>query len=169
MKRLGSFVRRNNLTIGFCIIAIALGTILFMLAAATAELQHQQDTENTILSQIKGVTDQLNTNAKDRTDQINQLNRHLDCIVLFFTDPNRSQKTISDIDTCTLKNTNTGTTQSFPQNSGTVNGATQAPNTQPNTSNNTKTSTPAPSEAPARAGFFQRNIVQPIKNLIKAL
>lgn len=183
MNRFGSFVRRNNLTIGFTILFMTLGVVLLLQASATSKLQQQQiatqqqnkDTHQ-LLVQIKSVADKLDHNSAQRTDQINQLNKHLDCIVAFFTDGNRSQKAIADIDTCTLKNTATGQTSSplaptgvLTPSSSTSSGAPTQQTTTGSVTNPTTTSSPPPSGGSSQPGFLERNVISPIKDLLNGL
>jgi hypothetical protein len=108
MSSLRGFWRRNATTIALVVILCVAGSILYIQALATAKLQQQIEGQQAIITQIKGVTDQINTSSKQRTEQIDQLNKHLDCVVTFFTQKDRTQKAINDIETCTVKNTSTG-------------------------------------------------------------
>lgn len=162
-QRFASFWRSNTVTIGIVIIVIAFGTILFLQAEATSKLQKQTQQQTEILSQLKGVTDQLNKGAAQRTQQIATLTTHIDCIVTFFSQPDRSNTAISDINTCTLKNSSTGTsTQPQVPNSNST-----APSSTPSqTSTSAPAATPAPTPSPS---FLQRVVVNPIKSIINAL
>lgn len=172
MSRFGSFWRSNTTTIGIVIIVIAFGTILFLQAVATSKLQEQTKQQTQILSQLKGVTDQLNRGAAQRTQQIATLTAHIDCIVTFFSQQDRTSTAIADINTCTLKNSNTGTsTQTQPTPSSTAPAATTP------TNNSTSSTSPAPStpstatptpEA-AQPSFLDRLVVNPIKSIINGL
>lgn len=108
--RFAGKVRINSLAIGLTIIVVAMGAILLFQTIALNKLQVQSDQNNKIISQIQGLEKTQVKNASIRTDQINSLNRHLDCIVTFFSNPDRSQTAIADIDTCTLQDIKTGTT-----------------------------------------------------------
>ena len=126
MSTFRGFWRRNATTVALVIIICVAGSILYIQAVATAKLQQEIEGQQQIITQIKGVTDQINASSKQRTDQINQLNRHLDCVVTFFTQKDRTQKAINDIETCTVTNTATGTV-SPPKasSSGTTSTSTQ--------------------------------------------
>jgi hypothetical protein len=65
------------------------------------------DSQKQILSSIKSSSD-------ERTKQINQINQHLDCIVEFFGQSNRTNKSISDIRKCELRNDISGVVSPLP-------------------------------------------------------
>lgn len=169
MNRIMPFVRRNSVTIGVAIIAVAFGLILFMVALSNARLQAVVATQQQTLDEVKGITEAIATAANQRTEQINGIDRHLDCIVLFFTTEDRAARKITDIDTCQLENTETGNVLSRPQASV----ATPQPQTTP-----TPQSTPQPeaqepetpaSEAPQNRNFFERNIIDPVSDFLNGL
>lgn len=109
-KKLAGGVRLNSLAIGLTVIVMAMGSILFFQTLALNKLQVQANQNHTIISQIQTLEATQVKNSVIRTNQIDQLNRHLDCIVTFFTQPDRSTTAITDINTCTLQDTKTGTT-----------------------------------------------------------
>lgn len=159
------------MTIGIVIIVVAFGTILFLQASATSKLQQQTRQQTQILSQLKGVTEQLNHGAAQRTQQIQTLTAHIDCIVTFFSQPDRSSTSISDIDTCTLQNTKTG-----GSTSGTISPtSTATPPTNTNSSTNAATpvvpTPPAATTTPeaTQPSFLDRLVVNPIKSIVNAL
>lgn len=169
------FFRRNSVTIGFFIIAAALGTILFLQTMAVSKLQEQVEGQQQIIAQVKDIANQLNENSKERTAQINGIDRHLDCIVAFFAEPDRANRRISDIETCQTQNVNTGQ-QSVPKTSspstapGTNTGSSQqtnnAANPQPPTGN-----PQGPPETP-QPSFLEQlldPVVRPVNDLIKGL
>lgn len=115
MSTFSGKVRRNATNIAIVIVMVAAGTILYIQSLATAQLQQQVAQQQQIINQVKDLSVQLNTRASERTRQIDEVNHHLDCIVIFFTQKDRSQKAIDNIDTCTVKNVSTGqVTQPVP-------------------------------------------------------
>lgn len=108
MSSLRGFWRRNATTIALVVILCVAGSILYIQAVATAKLQEEVEGQQQLIAQVKGITERINDNSKQRTDQIDQLNRHLDCVVTFFTQKDRTQKAIDNIESCTVKNTATG-------------------------------------------------------------
>lgn len=52
-----------------------------------------------ILAEIQKTSNEQN---KLTTEQLTTVNRHIDCIVLFFTNPNRANLKIDDINSCTF-------------------------------------------------------------------
>lgn len=175
-QRFASFWRSNTVTIGIVIIVIAFGTILFLQAEATSKLQEQTKQQTQILSQLKGVTDQLNNGAKQRTQQIATLTAHIDCIVLFFSQPDRSSVSIADINTCTLQDTKTGATSSStaPVSTAPQSVNSGASDTQTTTSGAATATTPTSSSTPSGGSsnsdsFLERVVVNPVKSIINAL
>lgn len=170
--RIASFWRSNTLTIGIVVIVMAFGTILFLQASATSKLQEQTQQQTLILSQLRGVADKLNKGAAQRTQQIATLTAHIDCIVTFFSQPQsaRSSTAIADIDTCTLKNSATGTSSSTQPSSTAPAATTPTTNTPSSTTAapSTTGTTPSTPEA-AKPSFLDRVIVNPIKSIVNAL
>jgi len=109
-----------------------------------------------ILIQLQGLTSRLASNADTRTEQFNELNKHMDCIVEFFTDTTHSQKSISDINTCELTNNNTGATNSPPKSDSNTNTPTQSTN-----STNTQTAPAEPKKS------IVDTLLEPINKLLK--
>lgn len=87
--RFMSFMRRNAQTIPLTVIAFCIGGILLLQAVMIGELRKS--------------TDQIKISSKHTEDRIEQVDRHLDCIVYFFSRSDRSDKAIADIETCQLK------------------------------------------------------------------
>lgn len=108
--KVGSFLRRNNFAIAFAIIAVALGTILFFQSIATSRLQEQVEGQQHIIEQVKAVADKIDSSSQQRTQQIQSINDHLDCIVQFFSQSERDSKAIANIETCQVKAAATKTT-----------------------------------------------------------
>lgn len=189
MRTLGHFWRRNTITIAVVIVIIAFGTILFLQALATSQIENTQTTDAQILNQMKSVvaeldnnTKQLGVNAQQRSAQINTLTQRLNCIFFFFSsqNPDRAQKAIDDINTCTISSITSSsgsgatispgpsfaTTMPAPS-SNAPSTSTSPSNSAPAKPSNPPTTTPASGGSPA-PGFFQR-LIQPIKNIINGL
>lgn len=127
IRKLNLWLRANASYLSLTVIILCFGSILLMLASNQHQQQLQADNEAKILIQIKDITDQLSKNAATRTDQINGIDRHLDCIVAFFAQPDRANKSITDIDTCELQDTNTGTQTVTPTPAPVSNSSTTLP------------------------------------------
>jgi cell fate (sporulation/competence/biofilm development) regulator YlbF (YheA/YmcA/DUF963 family) len=156
MSTLAGSLRRNAATIALVIIIIVTGTILYVQAIATAQLKQEVDNQQHIIQQIKELSVQLNDRAADRTRQINEVDHHLDCIVTFFTQKDRTQKAIADIQTCTIK----------PVSQVTAPAATPVPVPQP-----LPVASPAPTSSPrprpaAINPFTDREILKPFAKLL---
>lgn len=187
--RFAGKIRINSLAIGLTIIVVAMGAILFFQTIALNKLQVQSNQNNKIIGQIQGLEKTQVKNSVIRTNQINELNRHLDCIVTFFSQQDRSTTAIADIDTCTLQDTKSGTTTTptlptsssttepststqsvvFPTNTSTTPETTPVATTTPPT-----TTTTNPTGGTSSPSFLDKtvvtplnnNIVQPVKNLL---
>ena len=118
LNALHSYFRRNATTIGIVIVIISLGAILGIQSVALNRLQDQAHATERVLSSVEKVTAQINSDGIQRTEQINELSRHLDCIVQFFSQPDRSSKAIANINSCELESITSGVSTST-QYSGT--------------------------------------------------
>lgn len=165
-NRLASFFRLNAMPIAIVIMVVSFGSILFLQAVATNKLQEQTRQQTQIISQIQGVTEQLNKGAAQRTEQIASINRHLDCIVQFFAADDRANKTIADINTCTLQNTKDGSTTSLPTTTPTSPAPVATTPTTTAPSSTSPAATPAPQ---ASQPSFLDNLTAPIKSVINWL
>lgn len=182
MNTLKGRLRRNASNVAMVVVMLAAGTILYVQALATSQLQKQVAQQQQIIQQVKDLSVQLNDRATERTTQIDQLNRHLDCIVVFFSRPYREQESISDIDTCTVQNSATGVTY-HPNGilvTPTTKQTSSSSSTQPPTSPQTTTSSPAPvlpalpqvtvsPQTTSKQNFFQRDIEQPIRRFFNVI
>lgn len=193
IHRFSHFWRRNTVSIAVVIIMLGFGTMLFLQAVATSRIEATQQTTQAILKQEKGVIAQLDANTKNissnatlRTDQINTLTNRLDCIFYFFSsqNPDRAQKAIADINTCTITSSNGNSpvtvnpnpsfpssvqstpSQTTPSSGGTSNKTTTSggvgSTTQPSTP-----SSPAPTITP-KTGFVTQ-VVNQIKSVLNGL
>lgn len=111
------WVRANGVYLSLGVIVMAFGAILLLLADSQSKLAQQNEQDKKVLLELKAVTEQISKAAATRTEQINGIDRHLDCIVAFFAQPDRSQKAIANIETCQLQDIDTGETQSATLNS----------------------------------------------------
>lgn len=182
-----SFFRRNNVTIGIVVIILAFGSILFMLASASSHIEQQQQTDAIILNQLNGtakhlngITSSLDANSKQSTQQITTLTNRLNCIVLFFsgTNPDRANKAIDDINTCTITSTTSSVTTKLPVSSGTPSstvtppmGSTSSHVVTPSTLSGTNASSAptAPIQAetpPSQSSSFISQALQSADNII---
>lgn len=171
MARFQSFMRRNSTTIGVAIIIVAFMAILYLQSLAMSKLQSQVSGQQEIINQIKRIADQVNDSGNQRTEQTDNLNRHLDCIVIFFSQPDRSQKAIEDIETCQFKDINTGQ-RSNPKLSvitpvqplAHVSVEQETP-----TSQNVETAQSEPSKEDSGTPSFLERLMAPINDLTKRL
>jgi len=128
---IASFMRRNALTLAASIIAACIFAIFILQALTIASLSNQVKSQQRILGQIKQLTIAQSENAKNSSEQISGINRHMDCIVQFFSQPDRNNKSITNIDDCQLdelsqnSKANQSTTSSANQPSGNSSVSTQ--------------------------------------------
>lgn len=99
--------RRYRIVIGFAAFLTALILIIILI------LQYQQTVSNqkVIAAQDKTLSTLVAT-AKVRSNQINQLQQHIDCVVELFQTKNRTNYVISDVENCKIDNVTTGETKS---------------------------------------------------------
>jgi hypothetical protein len=139
MHRLVSFYRRNSAVIYLAIIAVSLIGIFLILIIANAKYADQINQQSQILKETKSIAQQLRDDSKSRDKQIDDLNRHLDCIVKFFHQDDPLHSSIENIQTCRItKNADTSTASpssdqgtSAPSGTGLTSPTTQQPATQP--------------------------------------
>lgn len=110
------FFRRNSNTISLGVIALSIVAVFLLQAITISRLESEIAYQSSVVTQTQHIAEKQAENAKERSNSIADLNRHLDCIVQFFSKPDRSHKAIDDIDNCRIS------TKSTP---------TQAENTQP--------------------------------------
>lgn len=117
-SRLLESVNRKNTA--FLVSVALLSALSFVMVVALLVLSYQaQDKTSKLLeSQSKTlvtqqqIIDSLNGHAKERSQQIDELQQHINCIVTLFTMPNRASLTITDISGCQLSANGTITTPS---------------------------------------------------------
>ena len=82
-------------------------TLFFFLVSAMlailliASYRQQADSKNVISGQSKTLS-ALSSNSTKQTQQINDLQKHIDCIVALFQQPSRANLVITDIENCSL-------------------------------------------------------------------
>jgi len=123
---------RFTQTLFFFLVALMLVVLL------VASYQQQVGVKKVTTGQTKTLA-ALTTEGKSQTDKINDLQKHIDCVVALFQQPDRSSLVISDIENCSLKQL-----QDSADNSKT---SAAAPS-QPSTSNSSSVATTTPVTAP---------------------
>lgn len=139
-------MRAHSVTIALLVIVLAVFGILAMLAIEQNKMQEQLTTDQKIVGQIKDIASRLQAGAADRTSQYNDLNRHMDCIVKFFSQPDRSEKSIANVNTCELVSAYSSYT--FPAADGTATPDQPLAQTPPSNTPNKGTATQLPSKKP---------------------
>lgn len=143
MSRIVSFFRRNSVSIGIGVIAFCIVAILLLQAVTIGSLSSEIQAQNKLLTQISKISQDQAKNAQQRSDQIQGVDKHMDCIVKFFSQPDRTNKAINDIETCRITgiydNQPTNTTK--PSSSNT----TEPRKTKPSKADTTKNSDNSPS------------------------
>lgn len=125
------------LVIGFILLILIQQRTLNTSQKTLLAVQSQLDQQKTIVADIK----------KDNTEQLNRLNRHLDCIVVFFGSDDRANSSIEDVNKCTI-NTTEGPVQFFSTSQGLrTDTPVQSVNQSP-TQKVAVSSTPSPSPTP---------------------
>lgn len=170
LRNFNLFLRGNAFSISVVITTLAFLGMFAMLAIQQSKLQEQSDQNKLILTQIKSVTESLSRNAATRTEQINGIDKHLDCIVDFFAQADRASKSITDIDTCELKDTKTGKTHTpaavAPKSTTTTPSSSQQKGTQTQLPNKGVTS--QNNRTPKNPSFFTP-ITDFLHGIVKAL
>lgn len=143
------------------------------LRSVEAQLANQQ----AIVEEIRQTAE-----AQDhvREEQLNRVNRHMDCIVLFFQQPDRADKFIDDVNACTLQETQVppyrGSSRSTAPQSSVVKPPTQT--TPPETTPRDTTSapqpetptTPEPQQPPAQEKpSLIETLTNPVRELIELI
>jgi len=112
-------LQANVLTVLEVLKAALIGIILILVIQIQLNTGRQAHDANKLSAQTRQIAAQINHAVKvenaNTNSQLAQVNAHLDCIVEFFSQPDRSQKAIADIDTCQLEATRGSTTVSSPQ------------------------------------------------------
>lgn len=168
---------RGNLLVILNVIKIILmGVILILVINIQVSNARQAQTTKELVTATKHIADQINQSVKaenhNTNKQLGRVNAHLDCIVQFFSQPDRSQKAIADIDTCQLKATESAQgVVSLPKQSTTaVQPKTQQTAPMPATQQaTTPTPQPQPPAQPTGISGVAKSIVDLPSNLIQAL
>lgn len=125
-RNVAGFYRRNAAVIPLTIIALCVMGVFVLQALTIGQLQDTVAKQNKLIATTSDVSQQILKASKQRTDQINDVNRHLDCIVQFFAQPDRGNKAIDNIETCRIDDL-APSTSSAPSPSGTAPAAPSAP------------------------------------------
>lgn len=150
--RVASFLRRNAQTIPLTIIALCVGGILLLQAVT--------------VGQLRETVEQIKANSEKTERRIKQVDKHLDCIVYFFSRTNRDDKAIKNIETCQLEDKPVA---NFYRDTAPpavpVQPDTQTPDSQPTTAQTVpeqRTSTPTPPQRPVTPPAPQEPDDEPI-------
>lgn len=135
---------------------------LVTLQGVNNQLKQQKrllDSQQQILSQIKASSDQ-------RTQQLQELNDHIDCIASFFDGRTRTGAAITNLDECVITS-DSGVT-SNPKAPGSSDTAAEQPKTSNNSpsSNNTPPGKPSKPETPAPTGIRRVPLVNGLLNFL---
>jgi type II secretory pathway pseudopilin PulG len=157
-------------------IAVAV-LVTFIVVGLTALLVLEysvQLSDQRVLTQQERVLATISNNSKARSAQIQDLQNHIDCIVLLFQQPGRSELYISDLRNCKINDSDTGnpvvTTpiqSPVASSSGSpVSKSTQTSST-PQTTPTRATPSPTPSPPPTATG--QPSVIMRILKTITGL
>jgi hypothetical protein len=104
--------RRFRIALTLLSLLLFLGVLLLLVLSYQQSVNNQKliATANQTLTNQSKVLSQLQAVSRARTDQITELQQHIDCIVALFGAPNRSSLVISDIEQCKLSNSNSTST-----------------------------------------------------------
>lgn len=125
---------RTAQTVFMALLIITLIGVIFLQSRTLNAVQQQLLQQKDTVAEIK----------KDNGNQLDRLNRHLDCIVVYFQQANRAQLKIDDINKCTLSN-GASVQQFFSQPAGSAG----RPKSTATTPVSNQTSLPARTPAPA--------------------
>lgn len=104
----------------FFLVAIMLGFLLY------ASLQQSQSNQQVIENQAANLK-ALNEAAQKRSVQINDLQKHIDCVVALFQQPNRATLRISDLENCSLEQLQQSSSASGGSTGSTKSGSVNVP------------------------------------------
>lgn len=139
LMKLRIFWAKYSQTLLISMIVIFTGGSMVLLAYQGHQINQQGEQNRAYnasqLAAIKDVVDKLQVNSNNRTEQIQTLTDHIDCIATFFAQADRSKVVLENLDQCILRNTQTG--------AGT--GATVQ---NPKASSGGNNQSPAPTQAP---------------------
>lgn len=165
MKRdIGSFLRRNALVISMTIIALSILGVFILQSLTIGALQSTVDRQNELISQTTAISHQLLMSGKQRSNQISDVNHHLDCIVQFFSQPDRTSKAIANIETCRIEGTAPKIPPHYPSVSQTAPTTVQTPAKSPTATRPANDNTKLPKTTPTTA--HHQNLLQQALGLI---
>ena len=108
LRKINLWVRTHGVQIGIFIIVMTFSGILLLQAYSISQVIQGNNQNYQIIQQLNDLTARLVKNGITRTDQINGIDKHLDCVAAFLSQPYRINTSISDIEKCQLLNTKTG-------------------------------------------------------------
>jgi hypothetical protein len=142
--------------LGFLIIAN------YRLTTANNKLQSQNIQ---LIKEQKSTLDTLINLGKERSQQINNLQNHIDCIVTLFSKPNRLNLTITDITTCQLTSGTTGAVSNSPPKA--LQAPTPTPQSQPSPSSQSSSQPSSPPSQPSSSSTpHSPSLIKQIKNFL---
>lgn len=104
-----SFLRRNSQTIPLVVMAICVMGILILQAIQIGKFAESAKKDSEVIMELKKIAEQGKASDELRSRQIDRVDRHLDCIVLFFNERNRAAKSIDEIDSCRISDSDLST------------------------------------------------------------
>lgn len=146
MERIRSFLRRNTQTIPLVVIALCIGGILLLQAIQIGKFAESSKRDSEVILELKKIAEQRQKSDELTSQQIDRVDRHLDCIVIFFAQSDRSSKQIDQIDECRISNQDLSTVTT-PQGN-----LPAQPSTQENTEQNQQGVSGRPSEPTTPSG-----------------
>lgn len=102
-------IAQSSLYIG---VILALVAIIAVQSITLSEVKEQTRRANTTTEEVKHISEEVRRNSEVVKAGNEILSRHLNCIVVFFQQPDRANVTIEDINQCTF-NKNADLTKSF--------------------------------------------------------
>lgn len=102
LKAISQNIADHKLDAVVVFIVLGILTILYFNLATVTSLRRQITQQQQIINQTSNITKQLQSNSAQRTQQIQTLTDHIDCIVTLFGQPNRQELKISDIQNCKI-------------------------------------------------------------------
>ena len=166
--RVAGFFRMNASTIPIIITAVCFVAMLFLQAVTIGKQSEQLRHQNDAIKQSNELLDRMTKNSEERSKQINELQQHIDCVVLLFQRTNRSNLVIKDLESCNLKRVGTQDqpTETLKPTSSTPQ-TTQKPSTEgtkPSTSETPKKSKSSPGKGTIQSVLD--NVINGIKNVL---
>jgi len=105
LKAIGQSIADHKIDAAVVFIVLAFLTILYFNVSNLASLKRQVAQQQQIITATSDIAKQLQTNSAQRTQQIQSLTDHIDCIVTLFGRTDRQSLKISDIQNCKIVTT----------------------------------------------------------------